>query len=498
VTPTATPARTHRSPWWVAMVGVGMLLVGLGWWRVSTAQADVQVVDTARDGVPITLLVPAGGQDAPGVVVAHGFAGSRQLMLGFGLALARTGSLVALPDLPGHGANAARLDRDDDAGLVAAVDTALGLLREHPEVAPDRLVLLGHSMGSGAVLRAGMVADPPVAGVIAVSPTDADVTATSPPNLLLLAGSLEPRFVANAEDLLARAGGASTDVTDAAASGVARGLEVVDGVEHVSILFSPTAHRAAVTWVGLVADGGSTPPGAPVPPIAWWALHLVGVLLIWRAMVPPLVAPVALPPHRGRPLVGAAAGALAAGAALAAVGALVPLASIGGMLVGPAISLWFAIAGGVWLWLGDRPPRPDRRDLGWGLALLVVLVAAFGLLASRVWLPWFPIPARSALIPLLAGLTLPWTLAFATTLQGRRAWRVVGWWAAVSGVLVAGLIGAALLVPALGFVVLLLPLLPALLALIVVAGAPLQRPWASAGGAAVFLGWTMAVMFPLG
>jgi dienelactone hydrolase len=480
------------------MAVVGMLLVGLGWWRVSASLADVEVVDTSRDGVPITLLVPAGAQDAPGVVVAHGFAGSRQLMLSFAVALADSGSVVALPDLPGHGANPARLDRDDDTSLVAAVDAASGLLATRPEVASERLVLLGHSMGSGAVMRVGLAARPSAAGVIAVSPTDADVTSTSPPNLLLLAGSLEPRFVANAEDLLARAGGASSDLTGDAGAGVARALEVVDGVEHVSILFSPTAHRAAVAWVGLVADGGPAPSDGSVPLIVWWVVHLVGALMIWRAMVPPLVTQPARDPRRGRALVGAAAGVVAAGAVLAAVGALVPLTSIGGMLVGPALAVWFALAGGVWLWLGDRPPRPDGRDVGWGLALLVVLVVAFGLLAARVWLPWFPIPARTALIPLLALLTLPWTLALATSFQGRRAWQGVGWWAVVSLLLVAGLIGTAAILPALGFVVLLVPLLPALLALIMVAAAPLQRPWASGGAAAVFLGWTMAVMFPLG
>ena len=57
-------------------------------------------------------------------------------------------------------------------------------------------------MGSGAVLERGIAHVELVRAVVAVSPTDADVDAEAPRDLLLLAGANEGRFVTNAESLL--------------------------------------------------------------------------------------------------------------------------------------------------------------------------------------------------------------------------------------------------------------------------------------------------------
>jgi dienelactone hydrolase len=503
--PVAGPDRPHP-PWRgrrATQLVVGLILVGLAWVQVLASTADVEVVTLIHDGLPVTLLVPAGVSDAPGVVVAHGFAGSAVLMRSFGLALASAGQVVALPDLPGHGANPARLHRGGDGDdLVAAVAASADLLRGRPEVAADAIVLLGHSMGSGAVLRAGIADHERVAGVVAVSPTDAPVATSLPPNLLLLAGAGEPRFVANARDLLARAGGPSQDVAAAVMDGSARALQVVPRVEHVSILFSPTAHRASVAWVQAVT-GRPGPSPAASDAIIWWLVHLVGVLLVWRATAPVLVPARSLDAAdrpvrwRERPLVGAVVGGVAATALLALLGMVVPLEELGGMLVAPALAVWFALAGGVWQWIGPRPGRPRPSDAGWGLVLLGVLVVAFGLLAARVWLPFLPTVQRAVLAVPLALAALPWTLAFATVVDGRRGWRLAGRWAVVVVTLLVTLGLAAVLVPALGFLVLLLPLLPGLLALTAVVTTPVARPWAGALASATFLGWTMAVLFPL-
>ena len=112
-------------------------------------------------------------KSVPGVLVAHGFAGSRQLMLGYGYTLAHAGYAVMLWDFAGHGANPQPLAPDS---LQAAVDAAYGVLIEQPEVDPGRLALLGHSMGSGAVMAAAIRDPERYAATIAVSPTSADVT----------------------------------------------------------------------------------------------------------------------------------------------------------------------------------------------------------------------------------------------------------------------------------------------------------------------------------
>jgi pimeloyl-ACP methyl ester carboxylesterase len=478
---------------------LGVLLVMTAWWQVAQATDGLIEIETGRDGVPITLLLPSTGGPAPGVVITHGFSGSRELMRSFALGLTGAGYAVALPDLAGHGAN--RNPLDTGARPVAAdVLTALDVLVERDEVDPDQVALLGHSLGSGAVMDAALSVPDRVRAVVAVSPTDAGVSATSPPNLLLLVGGLEPRFVANAESLLERAGGASADRAVALDAGTARELRIVPLVEHVSILFSTTAHRVSARWLDDVLGRSSSALPDPVWSMYWWIVALLGVLLTWRAVVPSVVGGVGGAVREvipGRPILGLVAGGIVATLALTAVGAVAEIGTIAGMSVGPTLVIWFAVAGAVWARLGPRPGAPDGWDLVWGGVILLVLVAAFGALAPKVWLPWFPIPRRVLFIPLFAAALLPWTVMLGAALQHRRGVRAFGWWAAVSAVLLVTLGAAANVVPGLGFLILVLPLLPAVLGLTLIVWAPVQRPWAAGIATAGFLGWTIAVLFPL-
>ncbi len=469
-------------------------LLAVAWWQVIDAGAEVELTTTERAGVPVDLLVPTAAEGAPGVVVAHGFSGSRQLMRSTGLALAEAGFVVAVVDLSGHGANPTPLIRDDDgAQLTDDVLAGVDLLVGTDAVDPERIGVLGHSMGSGAVLRAG-IADPGrVGAVVAVSPTDAEVTPESPGDLLLLAGALEPRYAAAGEDLLERAGG----TVPAGADAPRRAFELIGGVEHVTILFSGQMHAAAAGFLAesLDLDAEEIPGG--LPPIGWWVVHLLGVLTLWRTVVPLLADRGASATTTGRGMVGAVLGALAATAVLAVVNAAVDLTGVGGMLVGPVLAVWFLLSGGVWLWFGPRPPAPRWRDVAWAGVLAAVLLLAFGVLGARVWLPGVPSGSRLALAAAFVPAVLPWSLAVASTIQGPRGVRAAGWWVVLVVVLTAGLALAANVLEPLRFLLLLLPLIPVLLTVAVVAYLPLQRPWAAAGATSVLLAWLMAVLFPL-
>jgi dienelactone hydrolase len=470
---------------------IALFLIAASWWQVAAAPHGLTVRRLNRDGVPMLYLAPAGAHEVPGILVAHGFAGSRQLMLGYGYTLAHAGYAALLWDFAGHGANPQPLARD---GLQADLDAAYTLLIEQPEVDPGRLALLGHSMGSGAVLTAGISTPDRYAATIAVSPTSADVTSDAPRNLLLQAGDREGRFVANAAKLLTQAGGPSEDFS----GGKARRLIVIPNAEHISILFRNQSHRAVLDW--LASTFGEARAAAYVDRrIIWYGVSLLGWLLAMVALAPVLRP--TFPEHaRGRwglPWVALPSSALIASGLLALINTGAPLAGLGGLAVGGAVGLWFLVAGLVWLPAIHSLQRPSLADLAWGGGLFVVLALAFGVMAHFVWLPWWLNLPRLIRWPLLALACLPWFLAAGMAQRGAGAGTRTLWWLAQSIAVVGGLSLALVLVPSLGFLSILLPLMPLLLGILAVAGAATGRAWAYGLGGALFIGWIIAAVFPL-
>ena len=476
----------------LALAAVALLLILLAWWGLLGAGRGL---DSRRlsgaNGEPLRFLAPADATGVPGVIIAHGFSGSTPFMLGFGQILARAGYGVMLLDFDGHGSARVRLD---DNSLPRNLDAAYAALIAQPEIDPARVALLGHSMGSGAVMSAAIADAERYRATIAVSPTGAEVSPQSPRNLLLMAGTLEPRFAANGRDLLARAGGANDDL----AGGRGRAMVDVPNVEHITILFSGVAHQAALDWLNRTFDRPAA-TAAPDRRVVWYVAHLAGWLLLVTAAAPlfPAAAPAAVRRRAPWPWLGLPLGALAAALLLAALGRFGDISGLGGVLVGGALALWFGALGVVWLLLGFRPPWPAGRDALWGLVLFAVLTLAFGVMAGRVWLPWWLTPERFALWLPAAVAALPWLLAAGLAQQGASARQRAGWWLFQTAVIVAGLLLTVVVAPGLGFVTLLMPVIPAVLAGMSLAGAAIDRPWSYAIGNALFFGWLLVAIFPL-
>ncbi len=476
----------------LALAAVALLLILLAWWGLLGAGRGL---DSRRlsgaNGEPLRFLAPADATGVPGVIIAHGFSGSTPFMLGFGQILARAGYGVMLLDFDGHGSARVRLD---DNSLPRNLDAAYAALIAQPEIDPARVALLGHSMGSGAVMSAAIADAERYRATIAVSPTGAEVSPQSPRNLLLMAGTLEPRFAANGRDLLARAGGANDDL----AGGRGRAMVDVPNVEHITILFSGVAHQAALDWLNRTFDRPAA-TAAPDRRVVWYVAHLAGWLLLVTAAAPlfPAAAPAAVRRRAPWPWLGLPLGALAAVLLLAALGRFSDISGLGGVLVGGALALWFGALGVVWLLLGFRPPWPAGRDALWGLVLFAVLTLAFGVMAGRVWLPWWLTPERFALWLPAAVAALPWLLAAGLAQQGASARQRAGWWLFQTAVIVAGLLLTVVVAPGLGFVTLLMPVIPAVLAGMSLAGAAIDRPWSYAIGNALFFGWLLVAIFPL-
>jgi len=474
---------------------VAILLIGLSWWAVLNTQRGLAVRSITGEGeVPLRFLAPSGADDIPGVVVAHGFAGSKQLMLGYATVLARAGYGVMLLDFDGHGVSRGRLDRQGD-GLQRNLDAAYQALVSQPEIDMTRIALLGHSMGSGAVMRAGIEDWEKYRATVAVSPTGADVSPERPRNFLLQAGLLEPQFAANARELLQAAGGENDDLT----GGLGRKLVIVPRVEHISILFSRISHQAALDWLN-ETFGLPAASATPDRRMFWYATHLAGWLMLLVALAPalpvnpPSAVPVRRPPWHW---LGLLLGVVAAVAVITLFGRIFDTSRLGGLLVGGVVGLWFLIFGLVWLLSGFRPPRLSGQDIFWGLVLFAFLTIAFGIMAQSVWLPWWLNPDRLIRWPFLASASLPWLLAVGMLQHHLSGGRRFGWWLAQTAIIVAGLGLTVLLNSSLFFVVLLMPVIPIILAIMAIAGAVFDRPWSYAIGNALFFGWLLVAVFPL-
>lgn len=494
--------------WTAALAAV--VVIGIAWVQVWGATRGLSVRQWQQDGVPLRLVAPVdAAADAPAVLIAHGFSGSQQIMLGYAYALAHAGYTALLWDSAGHGAHATPLDAERRL-LAANQATAYNALLAQPGVDPQRIALLGHSMGTGIVLRAALQHPERYRAVVAVSPTSANLVqamneeagaeryqATAVPNLLLMAGAWEGQFGANAQTWLAASGGANDDF----ASGRARRSLTIPNVEHITILFAPLSHAAAVEWLDAVF-GRSTASAYTDRRMVWylaqlvaWLVGLTAVAPLWRSERAPALG------RLGRPAAGLLLGSAAGIGVVALLDRLLPVAALGGLAVGGPLGLWMLAQGVVWLAIGGRALRPtgrlDGRAVAVGLLLFAALWAAFHALAHFVWTPGVLIAPRLWRWPLLAAALWPAQLAAAATLQGRSARARLGWWLLHSVVVGGGLLVTVLLVPSLGFLFLILPLLPLILGILTIAGAAVDRPWPVALGSALFFSWLLLSFFPL-
>jgi len=478
----------------IVLVAIAVLLIAVSWWMVGRMYDGLEVSRFSQDDVPLLFMAPEGASDVPGVIIAHGFGGSQQLMLGYGLSLARAGYGVLLLNFSGHASNPASLSTSRST-LQDDMDSAFEAITAQPEIDPDRIALLGHSMGSGAVMNAG-IADPErYAAVIAVSPTGAEVTSIAPPNLMLQAGELEGRFVENAELLLEEAGGESGDF----AGRTARRFVEVPGVEHITILFSADSRQAAAAWLSS-AFGVERPLDYRDTRMAWLGLHLLGWLLLVFAAAPLVTLQSDELSEKPGALWRWIAFSLAP---VVATFAMIPLGSLDGfstllgMHVGGALALWILMMGALWLGIGVRPRAPRWRNLLWGLLLFAVIWIALGLISQYTWMQWFLIPRRLVLWPLMALACLSWKLAMGHLFHRTRGWWKAGLWLLQSAIAVAALMMVGMWVPGMYVVVLFAPVLPIILGVEFLLSKPFKDPWVFGVGNALFFGWLIATFFPL-
>jgi pimeloyl-ACP methyl ester carboxylesterase len=482
------------------LLGVGIACIFLAVWQIAAAQKGLKVINLHTSNPPVTIITPAEAVPAsrPTVLIAHGFAGSSVLMRGFALTLAHAGYTTVSWDFEGHGANPNPLVASNESDvLLKDAEIALSSAAQTGLIDTHHVVILGHSMGSGVALSYGTV-HPDTFATIAVSPVSQTVTPELPHNLLLMAGSLEPQFASNAQKILSMAGGQNVDFS----SGAARQMVIVPDVEHISILFSPTAHSTARTWLN--ATFGAQPGAADYTDrrIIWFGFGILGFIFISTATVNSLPASAVdrgISSPRWRRLVALIAGSLAATLLLWLVSLTgVKLSQLLGLLVGGYIIIWFGIAGVISL-LIVRPHiyKPGRMEIITGLAAFAALWLGVGLLGHFVWLPWLLISRRLVLWIPASIILLPWFYAMGEASNQANGLGRIGWWLYEVVAVIAGFYLAITLNPDLGFIFLLLPLIPLMLGLHMLAISSKHGSWAFAVPGAMFLSWLLLAVFPL-
>ncbi|GAB3955266.1 hypothetical protein GCM10027614_64020 [Micromonospora vulcania] len=284
----ASPYRPPSTRTAVVLAVLAVVAAALGTLVLVRADDGLTTRQVTVGGVPMTEVragQPTPGVRRPGVVIAHGFAGSARLMRPIADTVARRGAVALLFDFAGHGANPARLTSsagDPSAATLAAdLDAAVAHLRSQPDVDADGIVLVGHSMGAGAVTRYA-VEHPEIVRTVAISLPDAgELPPGRPAELLLIVGGAEFPGFRRAVDEAIRRGGRAAD---------RRSAVVVPGVEHISVLFASRTHEEIAAWLP-----GGDGPTRPRP-----TARLTGAALLLLAFgigVVPLAA--LLLPRRG-------------------------------------------------------------------------------------------------------------------------------------------------------------------------------------------------------
>ena len=105
-------------------------------------------------GVLYRIPSSGGNQRMPAVVLCHGISCSKELMDTIGHDLARHGFLIFSFDYGGHGESESHPVSEEEC--LGDVLGALKEVRGHPETDPDKVALIGHSMGAVSASLAAM------------------------------------------------------------------------------------------------------------------------------------------------------------------------------------------------------------------------------------------------------------------------------------------------------------------------------------------------------
>lgn len=409
------------SRWAIAIMA--LISVAIGLFELRSAGDGLRITRTVIGETPVTVFQPEQRAAAPVVIIAHGFAGSQQLMQPFAETFARNGYIAVTFDFLGHGRNPVpmRGDVTDGHAITGALQEELGQIVSYARTMPGndgRIAVLGHSMASDIVVRFA-VANPEVRATIAVSVFSPVATAASPRNLLVIVGSLEPSMLRNEGlrivGLAAGPNAVAGETYGNFADGTARRLVLARGVEHIGVLYSHDSLSESLQWMN--AAFSRRQAGFIDSRGRWLGLVFLGVIaLAWPLSS---LLPVATEVPAGASL---AWKPLIMTAIVPAI--LTPLVlwkmptDFLPILLGDYLTLHFLLYAALTLtlllvWRGRHRPAAVSWKAIFAAAAAVTIynIAAFGLPIDAYMFSFLPIPSR---LPLIAAISCG-TLAYFMT-----------------------------------------------------------------------------------
>ncbi|KUF10265.1 alpha/beta hydrolase [Pseudoponticoccus marisrubri] len=463
---------------------------------------SLAVLEVARHGVEITRFdvgqtpvtaYQRADADGPVVVMAHGFAGSQQMMQGYALPLARAGYRVHVFDFLGHGRHPVPMSGDVTAedGTTQLLVAQVGQVIDAVATGEGPVALLGHSMATDVLVRVA-AARSDIGPLVLLSAFSREITAEAPADLLIVTGAWEPGLRDFAVETLRM-----RDPETEAGETVAQGDDIRRAViapysEHVSILHSRVGRQAALDWLNHVF-GRSTETA--MRPTGWAILGLLAGLVLSFRPLSRLLPENPLP--AGRLTRGQVALAVAAPTLLAPLVAAPLEIAVLPVLVADYLALHMALFGAVQLAV-LRACGVSLGRLSWpALGLLLLACAVFGFSLDRHAANFWPTPERLWIIAAVALGAVPCMLADATLTLRLSA---VGRLLARAGFLASLGIAVALDFEGLFFLIMIAPVLVLFYLVFGTMGRHAARrtgPLAPGLALGLVLAWALGVSFPL-
>jgi dienelactone hydrolase len=279
----------------ILVVGVVIFAAGLTPLVLVNAQSPSQSYKTTTiDGVQIAYDVtmkPGIPMNAPIAILLHGFSGNRIMMRMIAFALADKGFICASIDLQGHGSSEGYMGgmMGSLGNFVNDVNAVIGALKVMGIGNTSRLVLIGHSMGGGVVLTLGTQLTSVVA-IIGVAPASSPSWAntTSPKNLLLIISTGDSVINATTvkQTFYASINGTGMANTVYDIGGNKRELFVVDGPDHLGILYNAAVIAQIVNWTTSYVLGAQQTLGVS-PDVIYLSVYVSiagGIVMIVSAL----------------------------------------------------------------------------------------------------------------------------------------------------------------------------------------------------------------------